>query len=179
MKNLGDNKNGMSDLKEWVFSIVIAVVLALFIRHFIVELYVVEGPSMLPTLTSSERIVVNKALYYLREPQKGEIVILRYSGGNVARDFIKRVIALPSDTVRIKDGQVFVNGFLIDEDYILEPTKGLHPEVTVPAGHYYVMGDNRGNSEDSRFKIGFVPREDIKGKAVLVFWPLDNLKALP
>jgi signal peptidase I len=179
MKNSGENKKGMSEIKEWVVSILIAILLALFIRHFIVELYVVEGPSMLPTLISSERIVVNKAVYYLRDPQKGEIIILRYLGGNVERDFIKRVIAGPGETVRIKDGQVFVNGLLINEDYILEPTKGIHPELTVPSGHYYVMGDNRGNSEDSRFKIGPVPREHIKGKATLIFWPIDKLKALP
>ena len=95
-------------------------------------------------------------------------------------DLIKRVIATAGDTVEIKDGRVFVNDQLLNEDYILEKTKSEYPKSTVPKGTIFVMGDNRNNSEDSRFAdVGFVPLDLIKGKAMLVFWPVSQLKTLP
>ncbi|MCI5567798.1 MAG: signal peptidase I [Veillonellaceae bacterium] len=173
MSSLGE------EAKDWIVSIVIAVALALFIRQFIVELYVVDGPSMRPTLLSEERLVVNKFVYRVRNPERGEIIVFKYPR-DTSRDFIKRVIAVPGDTIKIEDGRVYVNRELKDEPYILEKTLSDYPEATVPEGHIFVMGDNRNNSEDSRFAdVGFVPYELVKGKAVLVFWPLDNMKTLP
>lgn len=167
------------EIKDWVVSILIAVVLAFFIRYFIVELYMVEGPSMRPTLVNSERLVVNKFIYRFKQPERGEILVFKYPRDQ-SRDFIKRVIAIPGDTIEVKDGRVFVNGQLLNENYILERTKGSYPLSTVPEGHIFVMGDNRNNSEDSRFKdVGFVPYSLIKGKAVMVFWPIDHIKSLP
>ncbi|MEG6584066.1 signal peptidase I [Dendrosporobacter sp. 1207_IL3150] len=167
------------EIKDWVVSILIAVVLAFFIRYFIVELYMVEGPSMRPTLVNSERLVVNKFIYRFKTPEKGEVLVFRYPR-DPSRDFIKRVIAVAGDTIELKEGRVFVNGQLLNEPYILEKTRGSYPLSTVPEGTVFVMGDNRNNSEDSRFKdVGFVPLELIKGKAVLVFWPLDHIKSLP
>lgn len=167
------------EIKDWVVSILIAVVLAFFIRYFIVELYMVEGPSMRPTLVNSERLVVNKFIYRFKAPERGDVLVFRYPR-DTTRDFIKRVIAVPGDTIELKDGRVFLNGQLQNETYILERTRGSYPLSTVPEGHVFVMGDNRNNSEDSRFKdVGFVPYSLIKGKAVVVFWPLDHMKALP
>lgn len=167
------------EIKDWVISILIAVVLAFFIRYFIVELYMVEGPSMRPTLVNGERLVVNKFIYRFKQPVRGEIIVFKFPS-DPSRDFIKRVIAIPGDTIEIKDGRVFVNGQLLNETYILEKTRGSYPLATVPAGHIFVMGDNRNNSEDSRFAdVGFVPYDLIKGKAVVVFWPLDQMKSLP
>lgn len=167
------------EIKDWIISILIAVVLAFIIRYFIVELYVVDGPSMQPTLRSEERLVVNKFIYRFREPERGEVLVFRYPR-DPSRDFIKRVIAIPGDTIEIKDGRVFVNQQLLNEPYILNKTKGDYPLSTIPEGHIFVMGDNRGNSEDSRFQdVGFVPYNLIKGKAVMIFWPLDQLKTLP
>lgn len=167
------------EIKDWVVSILIAVVLAFFIRYFIVELYMVEGPSMRPTLVNSERLVVNKFIYRFKQPERGEILVFKYPRDQ-SRDFIKRVIAIPGDTIEVKEGRVFVNGQLLNENYILERTRGSYPLSTVPEGHIFVMGDNRNNSEDSRFKdVGFVPYSLIKGKAVMVFWPLDHIKSLP
>lgn len=97
-----------------------------------------------------------------------------------SRDFIKRVIAIPGDTIEIKDGHIYVNGELKNEPYILSTTRGDYPLATVPEGHIFVMGDNRNNSEDSRFAdVGMVPFDLIKGKAILIFWPLDKLRTLP
>ncbi len=95
------------------------------------------------------------------------------------RDFIKRVIALPGDTIEIKNGQVFVNDQLQNEPFILEKTRTEYPKAEVPPGTVFVMGDNRNNSEDSRFSdVGFVPFNLLKGKAILVFWPLEDLRTL-
>ena len=173
MSSLGE------EAKDWIISIVVAVVLAFLIRQFIVELYIVDGPSMRPTLQSQERLVVNKFIYSMRPPEKGEILVFRYPR-DPSRDFIKRVIATPGDTIEIKDGRVYVNDQMLNEDYILEKTRSEYPKATVPAGTVFVMGDNRNNSEDSRFAdVGFVPYSLIKGKAMLVFWPFSQFKTLP
>ncbi len=167
------------EIKDWIVSILIAIVLAFFIRYFIVELYMVEGPSMRPTLQNSERLVVNKFIYRFKEPQKDDIVVFRYPRDQ-RRDFIKRVIAVGGDSIEIKDGRVFVNGQLLNEPYILDKTRGSYPLSKVPVNHVFVMGDNRNNSEDSRFRdVGFVPHELIKGKAIVVFWPVSHIKSLP
>lgn len=167
-----------AEIKDWIISIAIAVVLALVIRHFVVELYLVDGPSMMPTLQNQQRLVVNKFLYRMREPKRGEIIVFQYPS-DTSRDFIKRVIALPGDTIEIKSGHVFVNDELQNEPFILSQTRGDYPLTTIPEGHIFVMGDNRNNSEDSRFPdVGFVPFSLIKGKAVLVFWPLNALHTL-
>jgi len=90
------------------------------------------------------------------------------------------VIAVPGDTIEIRDGRVYVNAALLNEPYILSKTRGNYPLATVPDGHIFVMGDNRNNSEDSRFAdVGFVPFDLIKGKAMLVFWPVSQFKTLP
>ena len=167
-----------AEIKDWIVSIVVAVALAMFIRTFIVELYVVDGPSMRPTLESEERLVVNKFIYRFRTPEKGEVLVFQ-SPRDPSRDFIKRVIATPGDTIEIREGRVLVNDQLLTEDYILEKTRSEYPKSTVPEGRIFVMGDNRNNSEDSRFAdVGFVPYDLIKGKAVLVFWPISQYKTL-
>ena len=166
------------EIKDWVVSIVVAVALAMFIRTFIVELYVVDGPSMRPTLESEERLVVNKFIYRFRPPEKGVVLVFQYPR-DPSRDFIKRVIATPGDTVEIREGRVLVNDQILTEDYILEKTRSEYPKSTVPEGRIFVMGDNRNNSEDSRFAdVGFVPYDLIKGKALLVFWPISQYKTL-
>ncbi|HBT78727.1 MAG: signal peptidase I [Selenomonas sp.] len=173
MNSIGD------EVKDWVISILVAVVLAFLIRQFVVELYIVDGPSMRPTLQSQERLVVNKFLYSFRAPQRNEIIVFQYPMDK-SRDFIKRVIATPGDTIEIKDHKVYVNDQMLTEDYILEPTLSEYPKATVPPNTLFVMGDNRNNSEDSRFAdVGFVPYSLIKGKACLVFWPLGQFKTLP
>ena len=167
------------EVKSWVVSLTGAVLVAILIRWFIVELYVVDGPSMQPTLQDGERLVVNKFIYHWRNPLRGEVVIFRYPRDH-SRDFIKRVIAVGGDTIEIKDGHVFVNDALVNEDYIAEKTRTEYPKQTVPEGTLFVCGDNRRNSLDSRFPdVGFVPLELVKGKAALIFWPVDNFAALP
>ena len=105
--------NWNEEIKDWVISILIAVALALFIRYFIVELYLVEGPSMRPTLVNSERLVVNTFIYYFKTPERGEIQVFKYPR-DPSRDFIKRVIGVAGDTIEVRQGQVFRNGELLD-----------------------------------------------------------------
>ena len=109
-----EKKSWQDTASDWLFSIIIAVVLALGIRTFLVEPYMVSGPSMRPTLQNEERLIVNKLVYYLREPQRGEIIVFKYPS-DTRRDFIKRVIAVGGDTIEIRDGKTFVNGEAIDE----------------------------------------------------------------
>ncbi len=157
------------ELWEWIKAIVIAVILAAIIRLFIFEVFLVEGSSMQPTLLNGERLIVNKFHFFLNEPVTGDVLVFNFSGD---RDFIKRVIAVGGDEIQIKNGSVFLNGVLVVEDHILESTSGNFGPVVVPENTVFVMGDNRNNSMDSRDPtVGFISREQIKGKAFLVFWP--------
>ena len=167
------------EVRSWIVTLTSAALMALVIRYFIVEHYVVDGPSMLPTLHDGEHLLVNKIVYFLREPAHGEIIVFRYPRDHT-RDFIKRVIAVGGDTIEITDGHVFVNDVLMNEDYIAEKTRTEYPKQTVPEGTIFVCGDNRRNSLDSRFPdVGFVPLELVKGKASVIIWPRDDFKTLP
>jgi len=124
---------------------------------------------MRPTLQSGERLVVNKFIYRTRNPEKGEIVVFKYPS-DPSRDFIKRVIAVPGDSIEIKNHDVYVNDVLLSEPYILEPTLSEYPKAVVPEGTVFVMGDNRNNSEDSRFAdVGFVPYDLIRKSHGCIF----------
>ncbi|NLX91153.1 MAG: signal peptidase I [Firmicutes bacterium] len=159
----------IKEAKEWTRSIVLAIVIAIFIRLFLFEVFLVEGSSMYPTLQNHERLIVNKATYFFKEPEKGDIIVFSFSP---QRDFIKRVIAVEGDTVEISDNQVFVNGVVLDEPYLKDCQMMNFGPVKVPEGHIFVLGDNRGNSMDSRDPaVGYVSRKKVKGKAVVVFWP--------
>ena len=165
---------------DWLVSIIIAVALAFCIRTFLVEPYMVEGSSMYPTLVNHERLVVDKLSYFVTDPKKGEIVVFRFPKDQ-SRDFIKRVIAVGGDTVEMQQGKVFVNGKQLNETYIYHnDPKGKnisdYRKVVVPKDTIFVLGDNRNNSEDSRFAdVGFVPLKLVKGRALVAFWPLDKM----
>ena len=166
---------------DWLVSIIIAVALAFCIRTFLVEPYMVEGSSMYPTLVNHERLVVDKLSYFVTDPKKGEIVVFRFPKDQT-RDFIKRVIAVGGDTVEMQQGKVFVNGKQLNETYIYHnDPKGKnisdYRKVVVPKDTIFVLGDNRNNSEDSRFAdVGFVPLKLVKGRALVAFWPLDKMR---
>lgn len=164
------------EIWEWIKSILIAVILAVVIRFFILEVFLVDGSSMLPTLNDRERLIVNKFQYHFQDPQAGDVLIFSFSND---RDFIKRVIGVPGDEILVEEGQIVVNGVPFIEDYISDTTQGQYGPVTVPEGYYFVMGDNRNNSMDSRDPaVGFISSERIKGKAFLVFWPFQNIRLI-
>lgn len=182
--------------REYFESIVIAVILALFIRTFIVQAFKIPTGSMENTLLIGDHLLVNKfmlgpsssalerALLPERNPRRGDVIVFKYPE-EPSRDFIKRVIGLPGETVEMRNKRIFINGQELTEPYVhfLQPPTG-PPElsettsfdvrenygpVTVPANEYFVMGDNRDNSEDSRY-WGFLPRDYIKGNAMMVYW---------
>ncbi|NLY11743.1 MAG: signal peptidase I [Firmicutes bacterium] len=142
---------------------------------FIARAFTVDGASMMPTLHHGERLLVDKISYRFVEPKRGEIVVFKYPA-NPREHFIKRIIGIPGDKVAIIDGKVYVNDQVLEEDYISAPARiGFSPQV-VPEGHYFVLGDNRNNSEDSRARsVGFVPRELIVGRAIWRYWPVTKL----
>lgn len=167
----GEAKSGKSVMREWLETVIIALVVALLIRAFVVQVYLVEGESMEPTLHTSERLLVNKFLYLVRSPQPGEIVVLQ-DPGQPKRELIKRVIAVAGETVEVRRAQVLVNGQALKEPYkntMFTQYSDMGP-VTVPTGYIFVMGDNRGRSLDSRM-IGAIPLAKVEGKAFFMFWP--------
>jgi signal peptidase I len=183
-------KKEKNEAIEWLKAIVIAVALVLVIRWIFFAPFIVDGPSMQPNFHTGERIIVNKILFDVRQPKHGEVIVFHVP--SEGRDFIKRVIGVPGDTVKVEGDTVTVNGNVVDETYIKEAldekhnnnelynTKAGFPndqfqDGTVPEGHVFVLGDNRSNSTDSR-SIGFVPFKDIVGRADLVFWPLKDME---
>lgn len=159
---------------DWAKSITIAFLIAYLIRHFIAERTVVLGPSMMPTLHNEEQLITNKAVYLLRKPQRGEIVVLRYPA-DPSQHFIKRIIAIEGDQIEITQGQVYVNQQPLSEPYIQAAARIGFPLKTVPPNTVFVLGDNRNNSEDSRFpSVGFVPLQNITGEAALRFYPFSK-----
>lgn len=155
--------------RETAETILIALVIAMFVRAFVVESFVVEGPSMEPTLYDHERLLVFKPLYRVSEPHRGDVIVFRYPA-DPRRDFVKRVLARGGETIEIRSGQVYVDGELVDEPYLADVGSSSMPPLEVLPGQLFVMGDNRSNSEDSR-QFGFVPMRYVKGKAFLVYWP--------
>jgi signal peptidase I len=190
--------------REYFESLVIAVVLALFIRTFVVQAFKIPTGSMEQNLLIGDHLLVNKfvfgaalspverAILPEQEIKRLEVIVFKFPK-DPSRDFIKRVIGLPGDTVELRSKRVFINGKQLDEPYVyyLEDPPPLPQEtdaagdpqgsgdprvqygpVTVPAGQYFMMGDNRDNSEDSRY-WGFMPRENVKGRALVIYWSYD------
>lgn len=167
-----------SIVREYVEAFIIAVVLAAFIITFIAQSFLVDGRSMEPTLHDGQRLMVNKFIYRFAKPKYGDIVVFKYPS-NPAKKFIKRVIAVPGDTVEIRDYVVYVNDMPLKEDYILDVTRGRYAPQIVPEGSIFVLGDNRNNSDDSRYSdVGFVPYNYVVGKAFLIYWPLKSARII-
>jgi signal peptidase I len=184
-----------STLREYFESIVIAVILALFVRTWVVQAFKIPTGSMENNLLIGDHLLVNKFVFGpagverpllpIGEIRRGDIVVFKYPE-DPERDFIKRVIGLPGETLEVRAKKVYIDGSPIEEPYVhyLQPAgaygevtsfdvRDRYGPVTVPAGHYFVMGDNRDNSQDSRY-WGFLPRHYVKGKALLIYWSYDG-----
>jgi signal peptidase I len=162
-------------LSVWLRDLVISLAISAFIIIFLYQPVKVEGTSMMPSLDDQERIFVNKFVYRLEPIQRGDIVVFRYPR-DPSKSFIKRVIGLAGDHIRIEEGRVFVNGQPLEEDYVPRAyaDQRSYKELTVPADSYYLLGDHRGMSNDSR-DFGAVNQSFIYGKAVFGYWPMDKM----
>ena len=159
---------------SWLRDLVVSVVVSAFIIIFLYQPVRVEGTSMLPVLEDQDRLFINKLAYRVGEIHRGDVVVFLYPHDR-EKSYIKRVIALPGDTLRIDHGLVYVNGKRVEEAYVpkrFEDDRS-QPEMTVPQHEYFVMGDHRSISSDSR-DFGPVERELIYGKAAFVYWPMDQ-----
>lgn len=191
-----EHRGPLSFLKELPGLIIIALVLALLIKSFLVQAFFIPSESMVPTLRDGDRVLVNKLILTIRDPRRGEIVVFEnprlqeedrnpFSAAwhwvteglgfsvDPNKDFIKRVIGVPGDTVEVRGGRVFVNGARLQEPYLQRNSdRSDYGPYTVPPDTYFMMGDNRANSQDSRSQaVGPVPREKIVGKAFVILWP--------
>ncbi len=195
-------KSGKSRLRDWTEALVVAAILALIIRSFVVQAFKIPSGSMEDTLLIGDHLLVNKFIYGLqvpftderflamREPQTGDIIVFEFPEDHdkpfyQRRDFIKRVIGTPGDTVAIRDKQVYLNGkpFTIPEQVFKDSTMTNGPrdnmrEITVPDGKYFVMGDNRDRSFDSRF-WGLVDESAVKGLAFIKYWSWNHQEMWP
>ncbi|HJZ70311.1 MAG TPA: signal peptidase I [Vicinamibacterales bacterium] len=189
-----------STLREYFESIVIAVILALFIRTFVVQAFKIPTGSMEENLLIGDHLLVNKFIFAptvsaieravlpVGTIRRGDVIVFKYPE-EPERDFIKRVIGLPGETVELKEKKVYINGKGLDESYVhfLQPpgqnsefhevtsfdVRERYGPVTVPPDHFFVMGDNRDNSQDSRY-WGFLPRDYVKGKALIIYWSYES-----
>lgn len=177
---------GKKESWEWLKAIVVALVLAFLIRQFLFAPVIVDGESMIPTLEHNDRMIVNKIGYVFGEPKRFDIIVFHAPAG---KDYIKRVIGLPGDTIHYQNDTLYVNGEQIDEPY-LDELRQLYSgeavtgdfqlvdvtgETIVPEDQLFVLGDNRRHSKDSR-DIGTIHIDEVIGRANVVFWPLPNIR---
>ncbi len=155
-------------------TLVLALVFYFLIDSFFPRVRV-ENISMKPTLQPGELLLVNKLAYRLGEPHHGDVIVFHYPA-DPSEDYIKRLIGLPGDEIRVEGGLLYINGQAIDEPYIAAPP-AYNDSWTIPADSYFVLGDNRNQSSDSH-SWGYVPKKNIVGKALFVYWPLDQVKTL-
>ena len=171
------NKKKKSSLREMVEVIVTALVLAFLIKTFVVGNFWIPSESMVPTIEVNDKVIVTNFSYWFEGPKRGDVIVFRYPL-DTKKDYIKRCIGLPGETVEFRDSKLYVNGQLVEEPYLPE---GLVFEdfgpIEVPEGQYFMCGDNRNHSSDSRV-WGFVEKRLIIGKAQVIYWPFDRWSTL-
>jgi len=171
-------------MKEWIEPIIIAVVLALIIRTFVVQAFKIPTGSMRTTLIEGDRILVNKFIYKFTQPKRGDVIVF-ISPEDKKKDFIKRLVGLPNENIQILNGAILVNNNPVEEGSLLKKQHyynrgdfGVEGQsVMVPNDAYYVLGDNSISSRDSRY-WGFMPKKYLLGKAFLIYWPPNRISMI-
>ena len=164
-------KKGGGALEYLVILLISFALVFGFVRPFVMEAFWIPSGSMIPTLEIGDRVLVNKFIYRFTDPKRGDIIVFK-SVDDPNEDLIKRVVGLPGDKIAVRRGKLFLNGKPQKEPYTNKklPDRSFFAQTTVPKGHVFVMGDNRGNSADSRV-FGPLPEKNIEGEAFLRFWP--------
>jgi len=169
---------------ETLDSIIVAGIVALVLIHFVVRSFYIPSGSMIPTLKVRDYILVNEFIYHFRAPSRGDIVVFHPppEAHSEGKDYIKRVIGLPGETIEVKNGSVYINDLPIFEPYIERPPDYVMPRQLIPRGHVVVLGDNRTNSQDCHAwqypAWSFLPIKNIAGRAFLIFWPPCHMEVL-
>jgi signal peptidase I len=163
------DKKVRKEIIDWVQTLSIALIIAFLIRNYVFQPYRVQMGSMMPTLQENNLIIVNKLIYRFNSPKRGDIVVF-HPPNNPSVFYIKRVIALPGDTIEINNGEVMINGVTLKESYLSIVTPGIYGPKTIIKDEYFLMGDHRNNSLDSR-EFGPIKIKSIIGRATLVLWP--------
>lgn len=195
MEKIKNKQKKKSVIGEWAESIIVAFILAMIIRTFVMQAFKIPTGSMRTTLLEGDLILVNKFIYgakvpftnlylpKLREPKRGDVIVFIYPQ-DTKKDFIKRLIALPGETVEIKNGTIYIN-----DKPLLEPifnqryyyNRGEFAQsgqkIKIPEDSFFVLGDNSGSSQDSRY-WGFLPRRNVLGKAVVIYWPPQRIRII-
>ncbi len=175
-----DEPSVLRAITEWIAVFAGAILVALILRAFVVQSFYIPSESMESTLVEQDRVLVNKLSYRLHDVNRGDVIVFRRDPNTPGDtdDLIKRVIALPGETIELRDGEVYIDEQLLDEPYLdSDVVIDDFPATTVPEGEVFVMGDNRDQSFDSRW-IGTIPRDRIVGRAFVLFWPLNRVDAL-
>ncbi|MFA5564546.1 MAG: signal peptidase I [Acidimicrobiia bacterium] len=166
---------------EWVLVVGVALAVAFAIKIFLIQAFYIPSASMEPTLKAGDRVLVNKVSYRLHDVHRGDVIVFRRPPNeppSSIEDLIKRVVGLPGDTVEGRDGMVYINGLPLDEPYLPEETyTSTFATIHVPAGHVFVLGDNRGDSRDGRF-FGPISTDLIVGHAFVKVWPPSRIGRL-
>ena len=180
-------RNGTKTAVEWVLLIVGALIIALLIKTFLFQAFYIPSESMVPTLEKNDRVLVNKLSYKMHDVNRGDIIVFKAPDGTdpSVKDLVKRVIGLPGETVSAENGKIFIDGKELDEPYLPDGTvsncasfrEQCFPTGKVPDDQYWVMGDNRASSKDSRF-FGTIAKSEIIGRVFVRIWPLNRLDLL-
>lgn len=167
------NTDKKNEWLEWIKAIVFAIILAFFLKTFVFATSIVEGESMEPTLQSGERVIFNKLVYIIGEPSRGDIVIIQHPFKN----YVKRVIGLPGETIRMKDHVLYIDDEEFEQPFLTEDARnhtGNFGPIKIPEDSYFVMGDHRAISKDSRNGLGFIAEEDIIGRSEFIIYPFSE-----
>jgi signal peptidase I len=185
-----------SQIREWAESIIIALILALLIRTFVIQAFKIPSGSMIPTFEIGDRIFVSKFIYgaripftdirlpAVRQPIRGDIIVF-VSPETPKKDFVKRLVGLEGETVEIRNGNILINGNIVEGPDSVKSNYYYNrgdfgkelAAVTIPKGFYFALGDNSANSKDSRY-WGFIPKKNLIGKAVILYWPLNRMRII-
>lgn len=172
MSSLAESKK-QNEWFEWGKVIIVAVIVVLLLRSFVFATSIVEGESMNPALEDGERLLFNKFVYLISEPKRGDITIIQ----RPEKNYVKRIIGLPNETIEIKDHVLYINNNEQKESFVNDTQSeltGNFGPIEIPEDHYFVMGDNRAISKDSRNGLGFIERRNIIGKSEFVIYPFDD-----